>query len=427
MNILNKKITNIIFYLILIISFLIILLSASLNIFQLRGKILEKIGLNKNDHHEGPRYLVNPLKNSNRQAPPKNINDLKINQNAEILGQWSAPFDWNVTAIHSVLLPDETVMTFGTFAIDDKQKNIEITSNKKIKITDGRELERDGGSHQWHSHDVNSGIDFDIWDPKKGIGDESHILFKQPVVMDAFCSVVRVIDENRVFIVGGNKNVDTDIPDTQNGTMIYDVKNQKFELGKNLNFKRWYGSVVITGDQKMIIFGGEDHLTDERSDIPEMIDLNNMDKGWQILDQSKSNELFGDQDADEWNYPRSFLASDGNIVGISYNKVWVMDLKNNYRVIKTSEIPLVKSGISRIQEHSNSNFDNHKKEFLKLLTIGSPVGSTSSAVMIEKDKVLAFGGKQWEDEYSPSNKVLLIDFSDSLNPKNKRMEVYEFS
>ena len=40
--------------------------------------------------------------------------------------------------------------------------------------------------------------------------------------------------------------------------MIYDVLNKKFSLSKNLNFKRWYGSVVITGDEKMFIFGGEE-------------------------------------------------------------------------------------------------------------------------------------------------------------------------
>ena len=39
--------------------------------------------------------------------------------------------------------------------------------------------------------------------------------------------------------------------------------------------------------------------------------------------------------------------------------------------------------------------------------------------MIEKDKVLVFGGKQNGEEYSPSNKVFLIDFSDSLIHKLK--------
>ena len=415
----HKKIISNNGILIILPLFLVIFFSSLVNLYEKKSVILSKLGLKLDNHahHNEKRFLINPLKKSDRQTPPKNIIDLKINQNAELLGQWSAPFDWNVTAIHAVLLPDETVMTFGSFAIDDKEKDKEIISNKKIKITDGREFDRDGGSHQWRGHDVNSGIDFDIWDPKKGIGDNSHILFKQPVVMDAFCSVVRVIDENRVFIVGGNKNIDTDIPDSQNATMIYDVKNKKFEISKTLNFKRWYGSVAITGDQKMVIFGGEDILTDDPSEIPEMIDLKDIDKGWQILEQAKNNDVFGEVDEQEWNYPRVFLASDGNIVGISYNKTWVMDVKNDYRVFKTNEIPLVKSGISRTQEHSNSNFENHKKKYLKLLTIGSSVGHTNSIVMIEKDKVLVFGGKQAGDEYSPSNKVFLIDFSDSFNPK----------
>ena len=132
--------------------------------------------------------------------------------------------------------------------------------------------------------------------------------------MDAFCTVVRVIDNNRVFIVGGNKNIHTSYPDTQKQTMIYDVKNKKFELSKNLKFERWYGSAVITGDEKMFIFGGIDSTRADSSSstIPEMIDLKNIDQGWQALEQSESHDLFGDNDfQEEWNYPRAFLASDG--------------------------------------------------------------------------------------------------------------------
>ena len=411
------------FYIIIILVILTLLL-AILN----RNVILDKFDYNAHlDHHTEKRFLINPLKVSDRQIPPLNIEDLKINNNSEIIGQWSAPIDWNVTAIHSILLPDETVMTFGTFGIDTKESGKDIRSNKKITITDGTKLERDGGSHQWKGHDVNSGVDFDIWDPKKGVNENSHILFKQPVVMDAFCSVVRVIDNNRVFILGGNKNLKTNLPDTQNHTMIYDVLNKKFSLSKNLNFKRWYASVVITGDEKMFIFGGEDFVTKKLSTTPEMIDLKNIDQGWKVLEHSESNDLFGNKDSDEWNYPRTFLASDGNIVGISYNKTWVMDVDNNYRVLKTGEIPLEKSGISRVMEHSNPNFDNDNKDNLRLLTIGSPVGSSNSVVMIEKDKVLVFGGKQNGAEYSPSNKVFMIDFSNTFKPKIKELKSMNFA
>ena len=423
------RILKLLFILGLLISIFVIFVNSSIDLYLKRGTILGKLGIGYygGDHHNEKRFLINPLKKSERQIPPLDIKDLKINNNSDVVGQWSAPIDWSVTAIHSILLPDETVMTFGTFGIDKKENDKDIRSNKKITITDGRELDRDGGSHQWRGHDVNSGIDFDIWDPKKGVGDNSHILFKQPVVMDAFCSVVRVIDDNRVFILGGNKNRDTNLPDTQNQTMIYDVLSKKFSLSKNLNFKRWYASVVITGDEKMFIFGGEDVVTKKLSTTPEMIDLKNIDQGWQVLEQADSNDLFGGKDADEWNYPRTFLASDGNIVGISYNKTWVMDLNNNYRVLKTGEIPLVKSGISKTLEHSNPNFDDHKKDHLKLLTIGSPVGSTNSVVMIEKDKVLVFGGRQQGEEYSPSNKVFLIDFSNSFNPEIKELKSMNFA
>ncbi len=412
----------------LLISIFIIFVNSSIDLYKKRNIILGKLGINiDDDHHNKKRYLINPLKQSNRQIPPLDIKDLKINNNSDVVGQWSAPIDWNVTAIHSILLPDEKVMTFGTYGIDKKENDKDIRANKKITITDGRQLERDGGSHQWRGHDVNSGIDFDIWDPKKGVNENSHILFKQPVVMDAFCSVVRVLDNNRVFILGGNKNRDTNLPDTQNQTMIYEILNKKFSLSKNLNFKRWYASVVITGDEKMFIFGGKDVVTKKFSATPEMIDLKNIDQGWKVLEQANSNDLFGSKDADEWNYPRTFLASDGNIFGISYNKTWVMDVNNNYRVLKTGEIPLVKSGIAKTLEHSNPNFEDYKKDNLKLLTIGSAVGSTNSVVMIEKDKILVFGGKQQGEEYSPSNKVFLIDFSNSFKPQIKELKSMNFA
>ena len=329
--------------------------------------------------------------------------------------------DWNVTAIHSILLPDYSVMTFGTFGITEKE-NKDLRENKKITISDGSKLERDGGSHQWTGHDVNSGIDFDIWNINQGHSGDAHQLFKKPVVMDAFCSVVRVLDLDRVFILGGNKNIDAKQPDTQNATMIYNVKKKTFEISKNLNFKRWYGSIVRTGDDKLVMMGGEDVVTEEKSTVPEIIDLNKIDDGWKVLNKANSNDLFGDKDADEWNYPRAFLASDGNIVGISYNKIWVMDKSDGYRVKKTGEIPLVKGGISKIIEHKNPNINQEHDQKLKLLTIGSAVGSTNSAVMIEKDKVIVFGGKQIGAEYSPSNKVFSIDFSDSNYPKIEELE-----
>ena len=417
----------------------IILFSSALNIYSNREKIKGRIKGPKEVHHAN-RFLVNPLKQSDRQLPKPNLKDLNINPNANLIGQWSAPIDWNVTAIHSILLPDYSVMTFGSFGIERKEKG-DLRKNKEIKLTDGRTLKRDNGLYQWIDHDVNSGVDFDIWDFKKGYGENSHTLFKKPILMDSFCSVARVIDNENIFILGGNKNINTNLPDTQAGTMIYNIKEKKFISSKSLNFKRWYPSLVRTSDNKLVLIGGTDHVNANPAIIPEILDLNKIEDGWRPLYKAKSKKLFGEPDPDkennEWYYPRSYLASDGNIVGISYNKVWMMDKNDDFRVYQTNEIELETGGIKGIIEdiemndghdllinhdHKGDKVNSHKKKKnnpkkIRLLTVGSPVGIENSTVMLGKDIVYIFGGKQTGDEYSPSNKVLKIDFSDSRKPK----------
>ena len=392
------------------------------------------------DDHDAPRYLVNPLKISKRQVPPDKIENLEISDEANEKGMWTAPIDWNVTSIHSVLLPNETVMTFGSFGILNKDDG-DIRANKKIKISDGRTLYRDNGLYQWRGHDVNSGVDYDLWDIKKGFGEQAHKFYNKPVVMDSFCTVVRVLDKENVFFAGGNLNKYTNLPDTQNGTMIYNIKNGTFKRGKNLKYKRWYGSIVRTGDEKLIIVGGKDVKENgEISYIPEIIDLKNIDAGWSTLEKAASKKLFGTDLHDEWNYPRSYLTSDGNIVGISYNKIWLMDKDDDYRVRQTGEIPLATGGIARHLEHVNTNLepdfyeqkikktghDHHgnSKEnmFLKIVSMGGSVGSTTSTVMKGKDQVYLFGGKQFGEEYTSSNKVYKIDFSSSTNPNVLEMK-----
>tara|TARA_Y100001978_G_scaffold202710_1_gene224802 strand:- start:388 stop:2361 length:1974 start_codon:yes stop_codon:yes gene_type:complete len=445
------------------IGFSIILLNSLVNLYESRTKIKDLISIkfksvsenifDKVGHDEhGPRYLVNPLEMSRRQVPPDDISDLKILDDANINGQWSAPIDWNVTAIHSVLLPNEKIMTFGSFGILSKEDK-DVRSNKKITITDGRTLERDRGLYQWSGHDVNSGIDFDIWDIKKGFGESAHKFYNQPIVMDSFCTVVRVLDKENVFFVGGNLNKFTNQPDTQNATMIYNIKDGTFKQGKNLKYKRWYGSAVRTGDEKLLIIGGKDvQENGEVSHIPEIIDLNNIKEGWKVLEKAGSQKLFGEDLYDEWSYPKSFLTSDGNVVGISYNKIWVMNKDDDFRVNQTGEIPIAKGGIARHLEHVNPNLEtdfiknknkkvnnkdhqhhNHandsvmnNKMRLRLVTMGGAVGSTSSAVMKGKDNIYLFGGKQYGDEYTSSNKVYKINFTNSSRPEVKELSSMAF-
>ena len=65
-----------------------------------------------------------------------------------------------------------------------------------------------------------------------------------------------------------------------------------FIRSKDLNYKRWYGSAVRTGDEKLIILGGEDVITEEKSFIPEIIDLKDISSGWRLLNNASSNYPF---------------------------------------------------------------------------------------------------------------------------------------
>ena len=94
-------------YLTIFAGFGLIIFSSAINIYENREKVIwiinRKLNLEKMmTSHNHPRGLVNPLEISKRQIPPKKIEDLTILEDANIKGQWSAPFDWNVTSIHSV-------------------------------------------------------------------------------------------------------------------------------------------------------------------------------------------------------------------------------------------------------------------------------------------------------------------------------------
>ncbi len=256
--------------------------------------------------------------------------------------------------------------------------------------------------------------------------------------MDSFCTVVRVLDKENVFMVGGNFNRSTSQPDTQNKTMIYNLKKENFKQSKDLQYKRWYGSLVRTGDEKLIIIGGSDWQGTDNvfpSYIPEILDLKNINSGWAVLEKASSYKLFGKDLEEEWNYPKSFLSSDGNVVGISYNKIWVMKKDEDYRVAQTGEIPLAKGGISKILENvitTQETIDEHNahdahrnhgiskpltNKSMRIVTMGGAVGSTTNTVMIGKDLVYLFGGKQLGEEYTSSNKVYRLDFTNSSSPK----------
>ena len=398
----------------------VIFFSSLLQIFSFKDKILFQIKqinyfkpyFAKHGVHQNPNRISGNPQSLKFKDNGKILD--QINHDAHLKGQWSKPFDWPVIPMHSALLANGKVFTFGSYSIAKKFSD-NIHENKKIELSDGRVLYRDKGDVQWHHHDVSGGVDFVIWDTK-GFRDQNFKIYKKPLLVDAFCSIVKVIDDEKIMILGGNIYPNKKAPDFQKNVTIFDQKNQKFLNSFKLLYHRWYGSVVTMGDGRMVMLGGEDVSLKAKnngiSHIPEII-LNDNNKYYsKELINSASNKFFGNENQDEsWFYPRSYLLSDGSIGGISYNKIWKMNIdKNNFSSVKqVGEIKLVNSpGIISFEE-VNPNIKENQKIYTG--NIGANVGRGNSTVMIEKDKILVIGGL--EINHVSSNKVSLIDFNNS--------------
>jgi hypothetical protein len=452
----------------------VIFFNSAIDLYLKRTVIIQKISQYLTFSKKDKFKSVNAL-TTDKQPPAFPYDTLKLTQDCadnyarsghgtslkrkceDDMGAWTAPFDWNVESLHAILLPDGTVLTFGSYSgapieklsPDGKIIKQSIVGNKKIKLSGGRfgsedglEIERDGGARQWPGHAVWGGVDFDVWDPSKGYGKESHTLYKKPIVLDAFCSVVRVFDLENVFILGGNREPKVAAVDTQYATTFFNIKDKKFTSGNKLHYPRWYGSIVRLADDKFVMLGGKDRFPQrddtlhfagkitknecleeseecgnpKYSTIPEILQKDS--DGiyyWKTLDGAESKDFFGNPNEDgSWYYPKSYLASDGNIFGISYNKLWVLDPEGTGSIKKVKEIPLEQGGITKIIEDKDPNTGEIKSRLI-VGTVGAGVGETGSSVMIDKDKILLIGGQQ--KGYLPSNHVNLIDISNTENPK----------
>lgn len=427
----------------LVLCILVVFVNACINLFIMRNQIFNRAHqfvLNLSD-------FVNPTNNQGRPIPGKVYTDIQIADNADNIGMWTGAFDWPVMSLHAALLPDATVLTFGSYAVVEKEKNKSLGENKKIKISNNNynyhknthfDLKRDNGDYQYGGHHpVNGGVDFDIWNPKLGIADESHKTYFRPVVHDAFCSVVRVLDDRNVLISGGNTEPRAGAEDTKRKNTVYNLIEKKFLPIAELKHPRWYGSIARLSNNNFVMVGG---IGEKASIIPELLEKDVNGKFvWRELHGAKSEDLFGqksnvlnkelknnneaynDEDykfyGDEWYYPKAFTVSDGSVVGISYDKLWRLDTSGNGNIIQTGKI-ITKPILSKPRVHYFKN-NIGEKSTLIIGEKGAGIGFSSSAVMIEKDKVYTFGGQQVN--YLPSDDIHFIDFSDSYNPKIKKV------
>ncbi|MES2207262.1 MAG: galactose oxidase-like domain-containing protein [Pseudomonadota bacterium] len=187
-------------------------------------------------------------------------------------GAWSSPISWPIIAIHMVLNPDGTVLSFGTDA--QGQQGAQLL--------------------------------YDVWNPNTG----AHTLLNNTTKTDLFCSAQILIPSIGSVLIGGGDTRGENSRDSAgnisvnkgiNDVNIFNYKDSSLTRSSMpMTFARWYASLTTLPDGRQLIDGGIDR---EGIDVktPEIFTLG---QGWRTVPGIQSGSY----------YPRSFVMPNGELL-----------------------------------------------------------------------------------------------------------------
>ncbi len=201
-------------------------------------------------------------------------------------GAWTSVFNWPVSPIHMALLPDDTVLTYGTNP--DAQNATAFT--------------------------------FDKWFRWRGTDSDSHETSPTGIETNLFCSAQSVLPDGKLLVSGGDGNqVDNQTlkNDGIDATTIFDYQTNLLFDGPTMHFPRWYPTLLTLADGRQLALGGRKFrnnspaaLTDNIS-IPPVPEVYDPETGqWSLLAGAANQALFNRI----WYYPRAWLRHNGKVV-----------------------------------------------------------------------------------------------------------------
>ncbi|MGH8080173.1 MAG: galactose oxidase-like domain-containing protein, partial [Lysobacter sp.] len=187
-----------------------------------------------------------------------------------VKGSYSPLLSWPLIGIHSVLLPDGRVLTYGT---DSRG----IQTGKFI---------------------------YDIWDPLFGTGTDSHTTLPNQTSVDLFCSAQLVLPSSGdVQIFGGDitsaAGQSTNNPNAD--VTLYRFADNSLTRTASLQRKRWYATATTMPNGEIYLQGGMGG-----DDFPEVRATNGT---YRLLSGVGTKSL-------DWWYPHNFVGPDGNVFGL---------------------------------------------------------------------------------------------------------------
>jgi hypothetical protein len=248
-----------------------------------------------------------------------------------VAGTFSPVLDWPLVGIHAVLLPDGRVLTYGT-DLDGAQTGYFV---------------------------------YDVWDPRFGLGAESHTVLENFTEVDIFCGTQLVLTDGKVGLFGGDitgangRSINSPVADV---TQFDPADDSLVRVGAMWR-PRWYASSTMLPNGEVLIQGG-----DGGRDRPE---VRAIDGSFRLLTGANTFHI-------NWFYPRNFVAPGGRIFGIAWRRMYRIDPAGSGSV-----------------------------ELLDMFT-GDNVGPSSTAVMFAPGLVLQVGGGNDIDNASADASIIDI-------------------
>lgn len=213
-----------------------------------------------------------------------------IPADASTMGMWSSVKNWPLIAIHTVLLPDGRVLTYGA---------------------------RKGTGQQ-------SGLfDYDVWNPVAGFGDNSHLTLQNNTAVDLFCSAQLVLPQKDagVVIIGGdnwNPALKNGAGDTENygndSSTVFSYADNSLVRTQNLKRKRYYGTATTLLNGEIYIQGGRGR-TNTGVFSPEIRSVSGTYRNLSGVGTGPTTPSAPNNANLDYYYPRNFVAPDGRIFG----------------------------------------------------------------------------------------------------------------
>ena len=276
---------------------------------------------------------------------------LSIPASAPEKGMWSAVHPWPLIAMHALLTPSGSVLTFGAPPGAERQ--------------DGRV--------------------FDIWDPDRGLVSAAHTLLPNAEAVDSFCASATTLSSGTMLISGG-AGYDSGL--TSREGALFDPARRSVAVAAKLHFPRWYGTLITLSDgQALFAGGGKPYAAGvydvagslKRGDVSMTPEVYVPGSGWRTLPGAASRDAFG-PDLNRWWYPRMWVSPRGAVFGISSDRTWMLD-------------PTGTGAIVAFPFKTAAN-----------ATTRPNVGPTSTAVMYDTGRILQVGGNGYSNGYpTPSS------------------------